>query len=292
MKTWGKKGFEKKKYFSSEDELEKIYSPVIVPDSSKVMKKDNVVVIILESFSREFVGSLNKDINGGSYKGYTPFLDSLINESMVFSNAFANGHKSIDAIPSVTSSIPAWYCHMSFPNDRVIKLTAWRVYYQNKDMKPPFFTGLPTDLWGLMHLPKLQDFTAILARTNMAMITGLTAYGEFGTSHFPIFATELNKMKEPFATTIFSVSSHHPFKVPVQYEAKFPEGNIPLQKCIRYTDYSLKEFFDKAKTMPWYKNTLFVITADHCSEPDLKEYKTLVYDFAVPLIFHKPRWQP
>jgi phosphoglycerol transferase MdoB-like AlkP superfamily enzyme len=107
MRTWGKRSFEIKKYFDSENEIEKIFNPLVIPDSSQIMKKENVVVIILESFSREFVGSLNKDLNGGTYKGYTPFLDSLISESLVFPNAFANGRKSIDAIPSVTASIPA-----------------------------------------------------------------------------------------------------------------------------------------------------------------------------------------
>jgi phosphoglycerol transferase MdoB-like AlkP superfamily enzyme len=94
-------------------------------------------------------------------------------------------------------------------------------------------------------------------------------------------------MKEPFFTTIFSVSSHHPFKVPEQYVAKFPEENIPLQKCIRYTDFALKEFFAKASKMPWFKNTLFVITSDHCAQSEFKEYKTSVNYYAAPLVFYK-----
>ena len=108
LRTWGKKAFEIKNYFGSEDELNRIYSPVRVPVvSPDSMKRNNVVIIILESFSREFVGSLNKQLENGNYKGYTPFLDSLITKSLVFPNAFANGRKSIDAIPSITASIPA-----------------------------------------------------------------------------------------------------------------------------------------------------------------------------------------
>ena len=66
------------------------------------MDKKNVVIIILESFSREFIGSYN------STKGYTPFLDSLMkSSSLIFNNSFANGLKSIEALPSITASIPA-----------------------------------------------------------------------------------------------------------------------------------------------------------------------------------------
>ena len=107
FRTWGKKAFVHKTYFTSEEELNRIYSPVHVPDSVGPARKDNVVVIILESFSRAFVGSLNPQLEDPRDRSYTPFLDSLIHESLVFPNAFANGRKSIDAIPSVTASIPA-----------------------------------------------------------------------------------------------------------------------------------------------------------------------------------------
>jgi phosphoglycerol transferase MdoB-like AlkP superfamily enzyme len=289
MKTWGKKGFERKNYFNSEEELEHTYSPVIKPDSSAVMKKDNVVVIILESFSREFVGSLNKNLNGGSYKGYTPFLDSLINESLVFPNAFANGRKSIDAIPSVTSSIPALVLPYVISERSGNKINSLASLLSPLGYETAFFHGAPNGSMGFDAFTKIAGFHRYFGKNEYGNDEGFDGvWGIWDEPFFQFFADEMNKLKEPFATTIFSVSSHHPFKVPVQYQSKFPEGNIPLQKCIRYTDYSMMKFFEKAKTMPWYKNTLFVITADHCSEPDFKEYKTLVNDFAVPLIFYKP----
>jgi phosphoglycerol transferase MdoB-like AlkP superfamily enzyme len=289
MKTWGKKSFEIKKYFSSEQELDKIYSPVIKPDTSAVMKKDNVVVIILESFSREFVGSLNKNLKGGTYKGYTPFLDSLINESLVFTNAFANGRKSIDAIPSVTASVPALVLPYVISERSGNKINSLASLLSQQGYETAFFHGAPNGSMGFDAFTKIAGFHRYIGKNEYGNDDGFDGvWGIWDEPFFQFFADQMNSMKEPFATTIFSVSSHHPFKVPIQYEDKFPEEDIPLQKCIRYTDYSLKEFFDKAKTMPWFKNTLFVITADHCSESDFKEYKTLVNYFAVPLIFYKP----
>jgi phosphoglycerol transferase MdoB-like AlkP superfamily enzyme len=288
MRTWGKKSFEIKKYFDSE-ELEKIYTPLIRPDSSSVMRKDNVVVIILESFSREFVGALNKNLNGGTYKGYTPFLDSLINESLVFPNAFANGRKSIDAIPSVTASIPALVLPYVVSERSGNKINSIASLLGQQGYETAFFHGAPNGSMGFDAFTKMAGFHRYFGKKEYGREDGFDGiWGIWDEPFFQYFADELNRMKEPFATTIFSVSSHHPFKVPDQYKDKFPEGNIPLQKCIRYTDYSLKEFFDKARTMPWFKNTLFVITADHCSESDFREYRTLVNYFAVPLIFYKP----
>lgn len=288
IRTLGKKSFVIKNYFS-EPELEKIYTPLIIPKDSALMKKDNVVVIILESFSREFVGSLNKNLNNGTYKGYTPFLDSLISQSLVFPNAFANGRKSIDAIPSVTASIPALILPYVLSERSGNNINSIASLLSSKGYETAFFHSAPNGSMGFDAFTKIAGFKSYFGKNEYGNNDGFDGvWGIWDEPFFQYFASEMNKMKEPFLTTIFSVSSHHPFKVPEQYVTKFPEEHIPLQKCIRYTDYSLKEFFDKARTMPWFKNTLFVITADHCSESDFKEYKTLVNDFAIPLIFYKP----
>lgn len=288
IRTIGKKSFAVKNYFP-ETELEKIYTPLIVPKDTAVMKKDNIVVIILESFSREFVGSLNKNLNNGNYKGYTPFLDSLISQSLVFPNAFANGRKSIDAIPSVTASIPALVLPYVLSERSGNNINSIASLLSGKGYETAFFHSAPNGSMGFDAFTKIAGFKSYYGKNEYGKNDGFDGvWGIWDEPFFQYFADEMNKMKEPFLTTIFSVSSHHPFKVPEQYVAKFPEAHIPLQKCIRYTDYSLKEFFDKAKTMPWFSNTLFVITADHCSESDFKEYKTLFNYFAIPLIFYKP----
>jgi phosphoglycerol transferase MdoB-like AlkP superfamily enzyme len=288
IRTLGKKSFELKKYFS-EPELNKIYTPVITPKDSLEMSKDNVVVIILESFSREFVGSLNKNLNNGTYKGYTPFLDSLISRSLVFPNAFANGRKSIDAIPSVTASIPSLLLPYVVSERSGNRINSLASLLSGKGYETAFFHSAPNGSMGFDAFTKIAGFKYYFGKNEYGKNDGFDGvWGIWDEPFFQYFASEMNKMKTPFFTTIFSVSSHHPFKVPKQYITKFPEEHIPLQKCIRYTDYSLKEFFDKAKSMPWFNNTLFVITADHCSESDFKEYKTMVNDFAIPLIFYKP----
>ena len=95
-------------------------------------------------------------------------------------------------------------------------------------------------------------------------------------------------MKQPFMTALFTASSHHPYVIPDEYKKVFPEEGIVIHKCIRYTDNALRKFFNKAKTMPWYKNTLFVITSDHTNLSDHAYYQTDLGGFCSPIIFFDP----
>lgn len=288
IRTWGKKAFVHKSYFTSEGELNRIYSPVHIPDSIGPARKDNVVIIILESFSRAFVGSLNSQLEDPRDRSYTPFLDSLIHESLVFSNAFANGHKSIDAIPSVTASIPALVLPyvISERSGNTINSLAGLLSVQG--YQSAFFHGAPNGSMGFDAFTKIAGFQKYFGRNeygNEDDFDGI--WGIWDEPFFQYFAHGMNKMQEPFFTTLFSVSSHHPYEVPEKYKGKFPEGRIPLNKCIRYTDHSLQKFFDTARKMPWFKNTVFVITADHSVGSDIKEYYTSVNSFAIPILFYK-----
>lgn len=290
MRTWGKNAFVHKTFFKTEDELEKIYTPVHIPDSVGPARNDNVVVIILESFSRAFIGSLNPKIEDPrpNDRLHTPFLDSLINESLVFSNAFANGRKSIDAIPSVTASIPALVLPYVISERSGNTINSLASLLGTQGYESAFFHGAPNGSMGFDAFTRIAGFQHYYGRDeygNEADFDGI--WGIWDEPFMQYFAHGMNRMKEPFITTLFSVSSHHPYEVPAKYKGVFPEGRIPINKCVSYTDHSLQKFFDTARKMPWFKNTLFVITADHAVDSDLKEYYTSVNRFAIPIIFYK-----
>jgi len=288
LRTWGKKAFVHKKYFSSEEELNKIYSPVHVPDSIRTERKDNVVVIILESFGRAFVGSLNPQYIDSRDRSYTPFLDSLIHESLVFPNAFANGRKSIDAIPSVTAGIPALVLPYVISERSGNTINSLASLLSTQGYQSAFYHRAPNGSMGFDAFTKIAGFQHYYGRNeyaNEADFDGI--WGIWDEPFFQYFAKGMNSMKEPFVTTLFSISSHHPYEVPAKYKGRFPEGRIPIDKCVRYTDHSLQKFFDTARKMPWFKNTLFVITADHAVDSGIQEYYTSVNHFAIPILFYK-----
>ncbi len=247
-----------------------------------------MVIIILESFSRAFVGSLNPQLEDPRDRSYTPFLDSLIHESLVFPNSFANGRKSIDAIPSVTASIPALVLPYVISERSGNKINSIASLLSTQGYQTAFFHGAPNGSMGFDAFTKIAGFHQYFGRDEYGNDADFDdIWGIWDEPFFQFFAREMNHLQEPFATTLFSVSSHHPYDVPAKYKGKFPEGRIPLNKCIRYTDMALQKFFDSARKMHWFKNTLFVITADHTTDSDIKEYYTSVNRFAIPILFYK-----
>lgn len=286
IRTIGKSGLTSEHYFDDK-EAASYFSPYHHVVSAKEMKKYNVVIIILESWGREYVGFLNKDIP--NYKGYTPFMDSLLQHSLTFKYAYANGRKSIDAIPSVVAGIPyvkVPYVLSPYSSNKSCSLAQ---YLGMEGYYSAFFHGAPNGSMGFQsftHLAGFDDYFGKTEYNNDADFDGI--WGIWDEEFFHFFASKMNTFKEPFFTTIFSISSHHPFKVPERYAGKFPKGTIPLHQCLGYTDNALRKFFEYAKTMPWYKNTLFVFTADHASVGCLKEYKNTPGAFAIPIAFYLP----
>jgi phosphoglycerol transferase MdoB-like AlkP superfamily enzyme len=98
----------------------------------------------------------------------------------------------------------------------------------------------------------------------------------------------MSKMKQPFMTALFTASSHHPFVIPEKYTEDFPEGNLPIHKCIRYTDMAIGKFFETARKQPWFENTIFVMTSDHTNQSDHAEYQTDLGGFCSPIIIYDP----
>jgi arylsulfatase A-like enzyme len=289
MRTLGKTKVQPMNFFSDQ-EVAEIYSPVhIAPDSAK-FHHDNVVVIILESFSKEFIGYFNKDKEGGKYKGYTPFLDSLLQHSLSFEYSFANGRKSIDGLPSVVSSLPSLgvpYFLSPYSSNRINSLAS---LLKDKGYYSAFFHGAPNGSMGFQAFMNIAGFDAYYGLDeygNSDDFDGI--WGIWDHKFLPFFGEQLNTFKQPFAAALFSVSSHHPFEVPDEFRDRFKGGPLPIQKCIQYTDFSLKTFFNEVSKMPWYNNTLFVITADHCSSNIyFPEGHTAWGLYSVPVIFFKP----
>ena len=102
------------------------------------------------------------------------------------------------------------------------------------------------------------------------------------------FALKMSELQQPFMTSVFTASSHHPFAIPEQYRGVYHEGQHPIHKCILYSDNALRRFFVTAKQQPWYDNTIFVLTADHTNHSNHDVYLTSLGAFSVPIIFFDP----
>lgn len=287
IRTIGKTKVQRVNHFSAL-EVENIYSPVHFPADSASFRKDNVVVIILESFSKEFVGALNR--HRKDYKGYTPFLDSLIQYSSTFEYSFANGRKSIDGLPSVIGSIPSLgvpYFLSPYSGNSINSLAS---ILGKEGYHTSFFHGAPNGSMGFkafMNLAGVKEYYGMNEYPEPEDFDGI--WGIWDDRFLDFYADKLETFPQPFVSSVFTVSSHHPFKVPEAFETKFKGGPLVIHKCIEYTDHSLRKFFAKASKMPWYENTLFVITADHTSsEVEFADTRTAWGAYTVPIIYFKP----
>ncbi len=253
------------------------------PTDSLAMDKKNVVIFILESFAKEGSAFLNPDMYPNQ-KGYMPFLDSLMSQSYCFTNAYANGRRSMDAVPALLASQPVtlYPKHTNSKNSLPYRL-------KEEGYTLQFFHGAHN---GSM------DFDKYCKTLGINNYYGMTEYnndsdfddtwGIWDEPFLQYMADIQKKTKEPFFSTIFNLSSHNPYIVPEKYKNQFKEGIAPICKCISYADYAIKQYFKTASKMSWFKNTIFVFSADHAIIPWHKSYATSQKSFAIPLFIYTP----
>ena len=288
LKTLGIKTFSKAEYFT-QAKADSLFPVIHYPVHNGEMNKKNVVIIVLESFGKEFIGYFNNE-PGKQYKSYAPFIDSLCEKSLTFQYSYANGRKSIDFMPSVLVSIPSiiepYVLTECFNNN-----TQSLPYLLDKEgYHSSFFHGASNGSMGYLafsNLIGIQQYFGMNEYGNKNDFDGYWAIWD--EEFFQYFAGKLSGFPQPFISTIFSATSHHPFILPERYTGKFPEGPHPLNMCIGYTDMAIRRFFESASRQPWFNNTIFVITADHCqSQPQRDVYLSSTGSFEVPVIFYTP----
>jgi phosphoglycerol transferase MdoB-like AlkP superfamily enzyme len=283
LKTLNKESLEYKSYFNLKKQ-QTLFSPIKQYNDS-VFNKKNVVIIILESFGKDYSALYHP-----SRKGFMPFLDSLSKSSLFFQYSFANGQRSMEALPSILNSSPSLmnkpYITSQYASNKTRGLAS---VLKNEGYYTSFMHGGSN---GTMDFDKFCYMSGFLDYYGKNEYPNPKDYdGNWGIFDEPYLLYSIDMMdrfKKPFLNTIFTLSSHHPYKIPEQYQGVFPEGKLEIHKSVAYADHALKVFFNKAKKTDWYNNTLFVITADHTSQSTTSYYFSQMGNYAVPIIFFAP----
>ncbi len=219
----------------------------------------NIMLVLLESFASEYIGFFN---NG---KGFTPFMDSLLQQSYVFTNAYANAERSnksmcviLGGLPSLTddafmNTIYSANCFEGIGS--LLKENGYYTSFLHGGLNGEFKFDSFSHAAGFDHYYGKDEFN------DNRYFDG--NWGIYDHYFFEYAADVINKQPQPFCSAIFSLSSHHPFNVPADLKAKFPDGDQQIHESIGYTDYAVRLFFEKSKNKPWFKNTIFIFTADH-----------------------------
>ena len=285
IRTIGKNSFKKTTKYS-EDDIKKIIKPIKFYHK-KDTTKPNIILFILESMGREYWGSLNQKNNIDNFISYTPFLDSLSRESLIFPNFYANSRKSIHGMPAILAGIPSFetaYTSSSYSNQPLESL----VSIANKmGYDTSFFHGAPNGSMGFLGFSKTLGFNNYYGKDEYDNDSDYDGYWGIWDLPFLKFTKEvIDKKSEPFLSTIFTVTSHEPYIIPDEFEGYFDEGNVPMHKAARYTDYSIRQFFEIAKDENWFNNTIFIFTADHGNQTYYSFYEKMINRFANPLMIY------
>ncbi|MDY4666381.1 MAG: sulfatase-like hydrolase/transferase [Prevotella sp.] len=295
LRTIGKSVFAVPDYYPSMEAAAAVFNPIRHPKPQHKPVKKNVVIIIVESFGREYIGGFNTMYFGGKYKGFTPNVDKLIKKSAVWYYSYCNGRKSIDGMPSVLCSIPEFIEPFVLTPASMNTYTGIAGHLSKWGYQTAFFHGANRGSMGFLAFANKTGFQNYYGRQDYDADKRFGGDADFDTNwgiwdepFLQYYCTKMGEMRQPFMTAVFTVSSHHPFVIPEKYKKVFPEEKLPIQKCIRYTDMAIGKFFESASKQPWFKNTIFVLTSDHTNMTDIKQYQTDIGGFCSPIIIYDP----
>ena len=231
--------------------------------SDKPELQKNVVLISIESLSAAYMKAY------GYEESVTPFLDQLAQKSLFFTNLYATGNRTVRGLEALTLCIPptAGESVIKREKENKNKFTTGSVF-KSKGYSVKYLYG------GYSYFDNMKDFYGgngyeIVDRDNFTPeeITFANVWGVCDEDMAKKAISEMNKdykAGKPFFHHWMTVSNHRPFTYP-EGKIDIPADSKSRKGGVKYTDYSIMKFFEMAQKQPWFKNTVFVIVADHCS---------------------------
>jgi len=287
IESIGKKSIDYEEYLPDEDlQVQLAKDKVFL--KNPFQNKPNICLILLESFGKEYTA-----INATGKPSYTPFLDSLMGVSKNYLNAYANGLRSMDAVASIYCGVPSFmkrpYIGSLYTNSTIESLPKTlkeQGYYTS------FFHGADELSMGFKPFLVAQGLDEYVGKQQYTYDADFDGtWGIFDEPFLRFFAHKLSKQRQPWFSTVFTLSSHHPYTVPESYQY-LPKGTSDIHQSVGYTDAALRNFFKNAANQPWFNNTVFILSADHTSINETPAYTNYRGKYAIPLMVYQPNQTP
>ncbi|MCU7940259.1 MAG: LTA synthase family protein [gamma proteobacterium symbiont of Bathyaustriella thionipta] len=253
-------------------------------DNPGTEKKLNVILISIESLSAKYVGSF------GNTENITPFLDQFSKESLFFTDFYATGTRTTRGLEAITLSIPPT------PGRSVVK----RIGHEG-------------DMWSLGNILKSKGYQTTFIYGGRGYFDNMNSFfsqngydivdqndipedetkfaNAWGVSDEDLYEETLKqadrafKKQKPFFFHLMTTSNHRPYTYPGN-KIDIPSGD-GREGAVKYTDFAIKRFINWSKNKPWFKNTLFVVLADHCAGSAGRE-KLPIKKYHIPLWIYSP----
>lgn len=304
LKSFGKKQFEKVKYFS-EDQMLSLLNLNQIEDSQlqalkvqsvkiQPVKDYNLVIFILEGLSAEYINEKQM-----------PFFSQLKSEGIYFDKAYANGRRSIEGIAAILSGIPALmeepFLNSEFATNDFVGLGN---LLKKKNYHTSFFHGAKNGSMRFDSFSRASGFTDYYGLNEY-----ISSVSDIENDHDQVWgiydkpflkytcdqlSRQTQKYQQPLASVIFTLSSHQPFKVPDDFLTEYLTAGLPMQpevlKTVTYLDQSLKTFFDCLSEKKDFEKTIFIFVSDHTG-PKLDPKndnldKAFSNQFHIPILFY------
>ena len=270
--------FISKKYFNKEYDtfFRKSYSPYFT-------QKTNVVLLIIESFDKHFVQYFNK-----TSANTTPFLNTFLDNCLVYDNFYAHGRRSVEGIQSIMLGVPPLPQIPLLRNGlELFSFDTIGTIAAHQGYKTLFVQGSPRRSFNIDGISNFLGFQEYYGQEDIPTIENYLSerpYGGWDYDGLQFVKKKINSYSENFLAVFFSGSTHTPF-VPIKEELLLSQPHDTntvngYKNSLRYLDWSLQKFFTEIQDLHWYENTLFIITADHTSR--FSPQKNVLQEFQIP----------
>jgi len=243
----------------------------------------NIVIIVLESFTADIVRAL------GGEQNVTPVLDSLIHQGFLFENIYSSGFRTDQGIVSVINGWPATPFHSIMRSvDKSRQLSSLSRVFSNRGYNTSFYYGGESNFSNLKSYLLDQGFGQLVDGNNFEDEESRGKWGVHDGVVLQKNSSDLTEVRQPFLSVVLTLSNHEPFDVPGEKRFQGNDAPSKFRNAAAYTDAALGAYFAEASRQSWYKNTLFVLVADHAHE--LPQHRNVLYPSGrhIPLLFAGP----
>jgi len=244
-------------------------------------KRPNVVLIILESFTADLIESL------GGEKGIAPNMEKLISEGVLFTNIYAAGDRTDKGIVAIMSGFPSQATKSIIKNiTKMEKLPGIGQEFLQQGYKTSFFYGGESEFYNFKSFMLSHGIQKVIDQYDFPLKDVRSKWGAFDHLTFSKQLTFLTKASQPFFSVLMTLSNHEPFDLPGT--PKFGSNTMgnSFRSTAFYTDSTVFDYLQKAKAHDWYKNTLFVLIADHGHRLPLERWESYHPNrYRIPFLF-------
>lgn len=251
--------------------------------SSEVQKHYNIILVCVESLSAEYLGAF------GNKKGMTPYLDRLAKESLFFTHLYATGTRTVRGLEAIILSMPP------LPGTAIVKRPGNEQFLSFGEIMKQHGYDNHFIYGGRGYFDNMNYFFAnngfaTIDQTDFKKeeISFKNAWGVCDEDLFDKTIKQASlsyKAKKPFFSFVMTTSNHRPYT--------YPEGKIDIPSgtgrdgAVKYCDYAIGKLIEKSRKEPWFKNTIFVIVADHCAG-SARKLALPIKNYEIPLVIYAP----